>query len=126
MSGRRHLARRIANPEGNERLTAMTGAVLLVLFAVEVFTTLMMGSLLDLHFFLGMVLVGPVCLKIGSTVWRFIRYYTGSQPYVRKGPPRPLQRVLGPVLILTSVGVLGRSTTCPRAGRDGCCWRARS
>ncbi len=26
-------------------------------------------------------------LKIGSTCYRFARYYTGSEPYVRKGPP---------------------------------------
>lgn len=95
-----------ADPHGNERLTAMTGAVLLVLFTAECFTTLMMGSLLDLHFFLGMLLLGPVALKIGSTLWRFIRYYTGSEPYVRKGPPAPLQRVLGPILVITSVAVL--------------------
>jgi hypothetical protein len=94
-------------PRGNERLTAMTGAVLLVLFTAEVITTLLMGSLMDLHFFLGMLLIGPVSLKVGSTLWRFVRYYTGSEPYVRRGPPAPLQRVLGPFLILTSVAVLG-------------------
>jgi hypothetical protein len=95
--------RRRPDPRGNQRLTAMTGAVLLVLFIAEVITTLLMGSLLDLHFFLGMVLIGPVCLKIGSTLWRFTRYYTGSEPYVRRGPPATLQRVLGPLPILTSV-----------------------
>jgi hypothetical protein len=73
----------------------------------RVLTTLLMGSLFGLHFFLGMVLIGPVCLKIGSTVWRFTRYYTGSAPYVRRGPPPMPQRVLGPLLVLTSAGVLG-------------------
>ena len=101
-----HVAR-TASPSGNARLTAITGAALLILFSAEVITTLLMGSLFGLHFFLGMVLIGPVCLKIGSTVWRFARYYTGSEPYVRRGPPPTLQRVLGPVLIITSVGVLG-------------------
>lgn len=95
------------DPGGNERLTAMTGTVLLVVFAVEVITTLLMGSMMGLHFFLGMLLIGPVFLKIGSTLWRFIRYYTGSEPYVRRGSPAPLQRVLGPFLILTSAAVLG-------------------
>ena len=52
--------------EGNERLTAMTGAVLLVLLAVEGFTILRLGRLLTLHFFLGMLLLGPVALKAGS------------------------------------------------------------
>ena len=66
-----------------------------------------MGSLLGLHFFLGMVLIGPVCLKTGSTMWRFSRYYLGSEPYVRRGPPPTLQRILGPALVITSAGVLG-------------------
>lgn len=45
-SSKRAVARRPvgANPPGNERLTAITGAVLLVLFAAEVVTTLLMGS----------------------------------------------------------------------------------
>ena len=82
-----------ADPRGNERLTAMTGTVLLVLFIVECLTLLNLGGYLTLHVFLGMLLLGPVSLKIGSTLWRFTRYYTGSEPYVRKGTPTPLQRV---------------------------------
>jgi hypothetical protein len=69
---------RRADPAGNERLTAMTGAVLLVLFVAECLTLLNIGNLLTLHVFLGMLLLGPVGLKIGSTLWRFTRYYTGS------------------------------------------------
>ena len=85
----------------------MTGAVLLVLFVAECLTLLNMGQLLTLHFFLGMLLIGPVGLKIGSTLWRFTRYYTGSAAYVRRGPPAPLQRVTGPFVILTTAAVLG-------------------
>ena len=85
----------------------MTGTVLLVLFLVECLTLLDLGNLLTLHVFLGFLLLGPVSLKIGSTLWRFTRYYTGSQPYVRRGPPAPLQRILGPFVILTTVAVLG-------------------
>jgi hypothetical protein len=101
-----HVAR-ATSPSGNAKLTAITGAVLLILFSAEVITTLLMGSLFGQHFFLGMLLIGPVCLKIGSTVWRFSRYYLGSEPYVRRGPPPMLQRVLGPALVITSAGVLG-------------------
>ena len=97
---------RSANPAGNQRLTAMTGAVLLVLFVAECLTLLQLGHLLTLHVFLGMLLVGPAGLKIGSTLWRFTRYYTGSAAYVRRGPPAPLQRVTGPFVILTTVVVL--------------------
>ncbi|MGW0212342.1 hypothetical protein ACWDZ8_43965 [Streptomyces sp. NPDC003233] len=94
-------------PEGNERLTAATGAVLLVLFAVEGVTILFLGQLLTLHFFIGLLLTGPVCLKTGSTGYRFYRYYTGSPAYRRKGPPAPLLRVLGPLVVATSIAVLG-------------------
>ena len=93
--------------EGNERLTAATGAVLLVLFAVEGFTILSIHQLITLHFFLGMLLIGPVALKAGSVCYRFARYYTGAAEYRRKGPPAPLLRVLGPVVLATSLGVLG-------------------
>jgi hypothetical protein len=96
-----------ADPAGNQRLTAMTGAVLLVLFVAECLTLLKLGRLLTLHVFLGMLLLGPVCLKIGSTLWRFTRYYTGSAAYVRRGPPAPLQRVTGPFVMLTTLAVLG-------------------
>lgn len=96
-----------ANPAGNQRLTAMTGAVLLVLFVAECLTLLQLGKLLTLHVFLGMLLLGPVGLKIGSTLWRFTRYYTGSAAYVRRGPPAPLQRVTGPLVVLTTLAVLG-------------------
>ena len=96
-----------ANPAGNERLTAMTGAVLLLLFVAECLTLLNLGKLLTLHFFLGMLLLGPVGLKVGSVLWRFTRYYTGSAAYVRRGPPGPLQRVTGPFVVLTTLAVLG-------------------
>jgi hypothetical protein len=97
----------MAGTEGNEKLTAMTGAILLVGFAVEGFTLLGVRRMLFLHFFVGMLLIGPVVLKIGSTGYRFVRYYMGSAPYVRKGPPSPILRLLGPLVILTSVAVVG-------------------
>ncbi len=93
--------------EGNERLTAMTGAVLLVLLLVECYTILRIGRLLTLHVFLGMLLLGPVVLKAGSVLYRFVRYYTGSEPYRRKGPPAPLLRLIGPVIMLLTACVFG-------------------
>ncbi|WP_037570390.1 hypothetical protein [Phaeacidiphilus oryzae] len=96
-----------AGPEGNERLTALTGAVLLVLFAAQGVTLLSISSLLTEHFFIGLLLVGPVCLKLGSTCYRAVRYYTGHAPYRRKGPPAPLLRLVGPLVALLSIAVLG-------------------
>jgi hypothetical protein len=103
--------RRRAEPTGgvagNERLTAMTGAVLLVLFAAEGVTILRVHQLLTVHFFVGMLLIGPVALKVAATGYRFMRYYTGAAPYRRKGPPAPFMRPLGPLVMCTSLAVLG-------------------
>jgi hypothetical protein len=85
----------------------MTGAVLLILLAVEGYTILRIGRLLTLHVFLGMLLLGPVTLKAGAVLYRFARYYTGSEPYRRKGPPAPLLRVLGPINMLLTACVFG-------------------
>jgi hypothetical protein len=112
----RHRAETTGGVAGNERLTAMTGTVLLVLFAAEGVTILRIGQLLTLHFFLGMLLLGPVALKVGSTGYRFVRYYTGSGPYVRKGPPAPLMRLLGPLVMATSLTVLGTGVILAVAG----------
>jgi hypothetical protein len=112
--------------EGNERLTAMTGSVLLVLLLVECYTILRIGHLLTLHVFLGMLLLGPVALKAGSVLYRFVRYYTGSEPYRRKGPPMLLLRVIGPVVMLLTACVFGSgimlAVTGPGYGGPGSEW----
>ncbi len=81
--------------------------MLLVLLAVEGVTILRIGRLLTLHVFLGMLLLGPVALKAGSVLYRFTRYYSGSAPYRRKGPPAPLLRLLGPFVLLLTASVFG-------------------
>jgi hypothetical protein len=119
MTAQHRRAAPVAGAQGNEKLTAMTGAVLLVGFAVEGLTVLEIHRLLYWHFLLGLVLIGPVLLKISSTLYRFVRYYAGSAPYVRKGPPAPFLRVLGPLVILTSVAVLATGVILAVAGRGG-------
>lgn len=108
--------------EGNERLTAMTGLVLLVLLAAEGVTILRIHQLLTIHFFVGMLLIGPVLLKMCSTCYRFVRYYTGSPAYVRKGPPTLVLRLLGPVVVLTSFGVIGSGVALAFAGPGLSLW----
>jgi hypothetical protein len=114
---------RSGGAEGNERLTAMTGAVLLVLLAVECYTILRIGRLITLHVFLGMLLLGPVTLKAGSVLYRFVRYYTGSAPYRRKGPPALLLRLIGPIIMLLTACVFGSgimlAVTGPSYGPPG-------
>lgn len=87
-----------------------------MLLAAEGVTILRLGRLLTLHFFIGMLLLGPVALKAGSTIYRFARYYAGSAPYRRKGPPAPLLRLLGPVIIASTAGVFGTGIVLAVAG----------
>lgn len=92
-------------PDGNERLTVLTGAVLLVLLAALGVTILRIHPLLWEHLFLGLLLLGPVALKVGSTGYRFVRYYTHDPVYRRKGPPPPYLRALGPVVVVSTLAV---------------------
>ncbi|MCH6469875.1 hypothetical protein [Sinomonas terrae] len=108
--------RRVAEVLGNERLTAMAGAVLLVLFAVEIVTVVALRALMPMHFFVGVLLTGPVAVKTASTGWRFLRYYTRSPAYRRKGPPRPLQRTLAPLLVASTLAVIVSGLALAAAG----------
>ena len=78
-----------------------------MLLAVEGVTIVNVGSMLSAHMIVGMLLIGPVALKLSSTGYRFVRYYTGSQAYREQGPPRPLLRVLAPILVITTIAVFG-------------------
>jgi hypothetical protein len=91
--------------DGNEQLTAVVGVILLALFAVLGVSIIRIGQLLWLHLFLGVILAVPVALKMASTGYRFTRYYTANPAYKRKGPPHPMLRVLGPLMILTTLVV---------------------
>ena len=119
---KRHRRDTTGGAGGNERLTALTGMALLVLFAAEGVTILSVRRLLTWHFFLGMLLIGPVVLKACSTGYRFVRYYAGAAAYRRKGPPAPLLRLLGPVVLLTSVAVIGTGVMLALTGPGGGAW----
>ncbi|HLI50522.1 MAG TPA: hypothetical protein VKU87_01920 [Thermomicrobiaceae bacterium] len=94
-------------PAGNAKLTAWTGLVLLVLFFIEGVTLLDLGRLLSWHIVVGVLLVPPALLKTGSTGWRILGYYTGRAPYRRAGPPPALLRILGPLVVLSTLALLG-------------------
>ncbi|MDA8291428.1 MAG: hypothetical protein M0Z33_07110 [Actinomycetota bacterium] len=102
---RRRLDRAARGVESNARLTGMTAAALLVLLVAEGVTVLRIRPLLAPHVFIGMLLVPPVALKMLSTGYRFVRYYTGAPGYRRKGPPAPLLRLLGPVVVVLTVAL---------------------
>ncbi|HJS92653.1 MAG TPA: hypothetical protein VJ741_00215, partial [Solirubrobacteraceae bacterium] len=91
--------------DGNEQLTTVTGAILIVLLAVIGFTIPQLRQFVSVHLFVGMLLIGPVLLKMASTGYRFLRYYTGNAAYRHKGPPEAVLRVIGPIVMLSTVAV---------------------
>jgi len=91
--------------DGNEQLTAMTGTVLVVLLAVIGVTILRKSQLISVHLFVGLLLIGPVTLKMASTGYRFARYYTHDRAYLRKGPPLLPLRAIAPVVVASTVMV---------------------
>ena len=94
-------------PAGNSRLTATTGVILLVLVAIEGLTLVSLRPLLPAHVFVGMLLIPPIALKLGSTGYRFARYYTKDRAYVVAGPPQLLLRALGPFVIAATIALFG-------------------
>jgi uncharacterized membrane protein len=96
----------------------MTGMVLLVLLAVEGVTILSVRQMITLHIYLGVLLVGPVALKCATTTFRFVRYYAGAAEYVRKGPPHVILRWTGPVVVASTVALLGTGIALIAFGPD--------
>jgi hypothetical protein len=92
--------------ESNTRLTVVASTLLTLLLLVEGVTILDVRGLITLHTAVGLALIGPVALKCASTGYRFIRYYTGKPSYVAKGAPHPVLRMIGPLVIVSTVGVL--------------------
>jgi uncharacterized membrane protein YbhN (UPF0104 family) len=87
---------------GNELLTGLTGTVLIVVLAALGLTIVRIGQLIWLHLFLGLLLIGPLLVKLGATGYRFAGYYLGRRAYLRRGPPLPALRLLAiPVVGLT-------------------------
>ena len=80
--------------------------MLIVLLAVLGVTIVRIHSLLSVHLFVGMLLIPPVLLKLSSTGYRFVRYYTGNPRYRAKGPPEWLLRAIAPMVVLSTLVVL--------------------
>lgn len=95
-------------PDGNERLTAAVGLVLIGLAALELATLLLgLQTTLHLHVLIGLALLPPIALKLASTGWRFVRYYTGSDAYRARGAPELPMRMLAPFLVVFTVLLFG-------------------
>lgn len=98
---------RLGGTAGNAALTSATAAVLTLLLAAEGITILNVGQLRTPHMVIGLVLIPPVLVKLGSTGYRFARYYLGARSYREKGPPLLGLRLLAPLLVVATIGVFG-------------------
>ena len=106
--------------DGNERLTAATAVVLLVLLAAEGLTLIAIRQLLLPHVFLGFLLIPPVLLKFASTSWRMAHYYRRTEEYVRRGPPAVLLRVLiAPLVVVSTIALFATGVAVVALGQRG-------
>jgi hypothetical protein len=92
----------------NERITALTGALLYVCIAAITVTVLFVPRLLPEHYLAGFLAIPPLGVKLASTGYRFARYYAREPAYRRAGaPPLWLRFVVAPVLVASTVAVFG-------------------
>jgi hypothetical protein len=94
-------------PAGNGLVTAWTGLILLVVSVAELLTLFDVRGLISWHVALGALLLPPTVMKTASTGWRMVSYYLGRQPYREAGPPPLLMRLLGPLVVISTLGLLG-------------------
>jgi hypothetical protein len=112
-------AARLGGSEGNRRLTGAAAALLLVLLAAEGATLIAIRPLVSAHVFVGMLLLPLVGVKVASTGYRFVRYYTGHREYRAGGPPHPLLRALGPVVVLATASLFASGVALVVVGPQG-------
>jgi len=105
-------------PAGNAALTAWTAIVLLVVSFAEGLTLFDVHGLMSWHVALGALLIPPALLKTASTGWRMVRYYVGSPPYRTAGPPPLLLRLLGPLVVVSTLGLLASGVVLILLGPD--------
>ena len=110
-------ARFPGGPQGNRNLTALLGAVLLVGIVVEL-ATLALGlqQTLTVHIAVGVALIPLVAVKLASTGWRMVRYYTRTPAYRAEGPPRPLLRGIAPLVVGSTLALLASGVGLVVAG----------
>jgi hypothetical protein len=100
---REHLDTAPPGVAANERLTSLTGVLLLILLGLLLLTVLSVRRFLPQHFLLGFLVIPPLALKMASTGYRFVRYYTGDPPYRIAGPPQLFMRLLAPIVVVSTL-----------------------
>jgi hypothetical protein len=105
-------------PAGNARLTAWTGALLLALVVAQLVTLLDVDGWISWHVTVGALLVPVALTKTATTSWRFLRYYRHSAPYRVAGPPPAVLRVLGPLVVVSTLAALTSGIVVELVGPD--------
>ena len=85
------------------RLTSMLGVIIFILLAVEGVTVPLVSQLFTWHVVVGVILIPVMSAKIIVTSYRFALYYARSSDFKRAGPPWMPLRVIGPLVIVTTV-----------------------
>ncbi len=71
-----------------------------------------------------MLVIPIVVVKIGSTGYRMVRYYLGDEGYRHRGPPPWILRVLGPLVVISTVSLLASGVALIALGRGRDPWVA--
>lgn len=107
---------RLGGSRGNEILTSVNAIVLIALIAAQLVTVVALESMIRVHLFVGVVLLGPVALKLASTGYRFVRYYAGAREYRQKGAPSIVLRAVAPLFVAATVGLFASGVAMLIAG----------
>jgi hypothetical protein len=92
----------------NQRLTALNGALLYLLFVMIAITVLFIRGLLVVHFLVGVALLPPLGLKLFTTGERFLRYYASDRDFRLAGAPSLFLRfAVAPALVASTIVVMG-------------------
>ena len=97
---------RFGGTVGNEILTSAAGLALVGVIVVEVVTIIDIAGLTGTHMFIGLVLIPLVILKLGTTGYRAVRYYSGSVSYRALGTLLMLLRVIAPLFVAATLVIL--------------------
>jgi hypothetical protein len=120
------VAPRTGGPAGNGLLTAYLGLLLLALVLGELVTVLDVEGMLTWHLALGALLVPPALAKTMTTGWRAAGYYLGGKARSDIEPPPMPMRLLGPLVVVSTLGLLGTGLALvalgPDAGRQPNLW----
>ena len=91
--------------EASARLTGMLGLILIAGLFIEGVTLVSIRHLVVVHILVGLLLVPATLLKLGSVGFRFAAYYTRHPEFRRAGPPAPVLRLMGPVVVISTVSL---------------------